>query len=512
MRKLLLLLVLVLPLTAQDAPYATITPGTPDLAAGTLPFRVTVVNPLPEPIAFAFQPYARDLRDRSDLPIAGPDLWNCEGSSDSNCTWFRPMAAQSQLTFDYTLTFPQRAGRTYIEARFGYALANQPSLVTLAEPVLVSMARPFSVTSTADSDEGSLRNALLAVNAEPVCATLPCRIEFHISGTGAWQTIAPLTPLPRLIAGDVELDATTQADTNPLGPDVQLLGTNLNTGDALDLQADQLVVRGLAIGGFPGSGIFYRPKMFGSIFLFERNFIGVDPTGTMPVHNGSRGITVEEGVVSGSLIRENVLSGNGRSGIYVTTERNQFGPLSPVIRIENNRIGVAAAGDAPIPNHASGIFLGPESEWVRVANNVIAHNKHFGVAIARGGTNHVVAANRMLRNGQSGIDHGLDGPDASGRAVLLSATYEAATNTTIVRGQGEPHEAWLATYQMVYASDEADAEGELFLGEVLVPTTGTFEFRVTGDYRGKYITSVKKTVIDLLWTATGEFSAPIQVQ
>lgn len=510
MTRFLLLLALALPIAAQTQPHATIVAGTPDPVTGTVPFQVTIVNPLPQQISVNFRPAVRQLPSLQELPITGSNPWACPGSTDPNCVVYTQLPANSQATYDMAFTFPARAGRAYIQGLFQYAVEMEQH-GGFTDRIFVDMFRLFDVTTTADNGEGSLRNAILAVNADPVCAAeLPCRIEFHLPNAGPWQTIAPLTPLPRLITGDVELDATTQADTNPLGPDVQLLGSNLQTGDAFDIQADLAVVRGFAIGGFPGSGIFYRTKQFGSGFTFERNYIGVDPTGAVPVHNGTRGITVEGGVVQNGFIRDNVLSGNGRSGIYIVTERNQFLPTSPVLEITNNRIGVAAHSDAPIPNHASGIFLGPASEQVLVENNVIAYNRHFGVAIARAPVaHHVVSKNRMFRNEQSGIDIGLDGPDAFGRPVLVSATYDAVTNTTVIRGNGFVG-SFGALYAMIYASADAEAEGEEYLGEVLA--NGPYELRVTGDYRGKYITAVYKTVLDLTFVDTGEMGDPIPVQ
>ena len=73
----------------------------------------------------------------------------------------------------------------------------------------------YTVTSTADSGAGTLRQAILDANANPGADT----IAFNIVGTGP-HTIAPATPLPAVTEA-VTIDGYTQpgssANTNPVG-------------------------------------------------------------------------------------------------------------------------------------------------------------------------------------------------------------------------------------------------------------------------------------------------------
>jgi hypothetical protein len=487
---------------------ATIDAG--DESAGLVPVRVTITNTLPRPV----------LADIYVLIRNNPYGTTLLGSTGETRV---TVAAQSTATHDFAIAFPQRAGRALVDIRVVWREATGiGGELVFDRQFTFTMFRRFTVTTAADDGAGSLRATIDTVNANPECATLPCRIEFAIPAAMGTSTIRVHTPLPVITARDIEVDASTQSNTNLAGPDVELLGSALTTGDGLEIRAANTLVRGFSIGGFPGSGIMFRPAVFGSAFVFERNFIGVDPTGTHALPNGTRGITIDGGVVSNSIIRDNVISGNGRSGIYIETSRNQFGPLSPVVRITGNRIGVAAASDSPIGNGASGIYTGPTSEWVRVDNNVIAHNAHMGVAHATGGFSHVVIANRIHRNGGQAIDWGLNGPSVVQffsrglGAILESATYDAATNTTVIRGRTITGLTGFPTFINFYASDELDAGGaapmEEFLGEIQVMSDQPFEVRLPGDHRGRYIAATERAWVDLAWTETSELSAPVRVQ
>lgn len=480
-----------------------------DEAAGVLPFRVTVRNNLPVSIRYT---YSLTFPNAGyDATIAGAPTGGVEFT----------LAANSVANHDFTATFPRRAGRILVDAELTWAASGETAGHTIyADRVELTLARRFTVTTNADDGEGSLRRTIEAVNASAECADVPCRIDFSLGGIAStnWATITPAAPLPRLEGKDVEVDATSQFDTNTLGPDVELLGTRLRTGDALEIRADRATVRGLAIGGFPGAGIFFRPRQFDSVFTFERNYLGVEPTGTRAVFNGQRGITIEKGTVRDSLIRDNVISGNGRSGIYIDTERSPFGPLMPVIRITGNRIGVAAASDEPIGNGASGIYLGPGSEWVRVEHNVIANNAHAGVAIANTAQYYVVRENRIARNRGLGIDIGIDGPGAnhsfrnSNLAVTIdSAQYDPATRRTFVRGH-LTHRSWIVTQVDLYFSGDSDAEGEQFLGSVMEADDDTFIFSTTVDLRGLTVTAIARGADDATWVETSEFSNGVKVE
>src|SRR5262245_29512745 len=77
----------------------------------------------------------------------------------------------------------------------------------------------FTVTTTADTGAGSLRQALLSANLSPGVDA----IQFNVSGAGV-RMIAPRTELPT-ITGVVTIDGTTQPGFQGT-PLIQLLGSN----------------------------------------------------------------------------------------------------------------------------------------------------------------------------------------------------------------------------------------------------------------------------------------------
>src|SRR3989442_2742136 len=72
-------------------------------------------------------------------------------------------------------------------------------------------AATLTVTNTADSGPGSLRQAILDANAD--ASTNDVSIEFNIPGSGV-QTIAPLSSLP-YITHSVSIDGYTQPGASP---------------------------------------------------------------------------------------------------------------------------------------------------------------------------------------------------------------------------------------------------------------------------------------------------------
>src|SRR5260370_38206877 len=148
-------------------------------------------------------------------------------------------------------------------------------------------AGPFGVINTNDGGTGSLRQAILDANSMGGGT-----INFNIPGSGV-HTISTLS-VPPTITQTVILDGYHQpgssANTNPptMGINAVLLielngqfsGSNFG---GLTLNAPNCIVRGLVINRFVGDGI--RVCTDGNVF--EGNFIGTDPTGTMGFGNGS---------------------------------------------------------------------------------------------------------------------------------------------------------------------------------------------------------------------------------
>src|SRR5688572_28354541 len=103
----------------------------------------------------------------------------------------------------------------------------------------------FTVTKTADSGSGTLRQAILDANTNGDLDT----IVFNITlGGGGLKTITPTTALP-VIIHQVIIDGTTQpgyANT----PVIELNGASAGTAVGLDLRGGNSTIRALTINRF----------------------------------------------------------------------------------------------------------------------------------------------------------------------------------------------------------------------------------------------------------------------
>jgi len=192
------------------------------------------------------------------------------------------------------------------------------------------------------------------------------------------------------------------------------------------------------------------------------------------------------------VIGGNVISGNVRSGIFALDGR---------LWIDNNRIGLAAHADTPLPNGASGIYIGPNTQQFAFINyNVIAFNHEFGIAIDGATKWAGGASNRIWSNGGIAIDVALDGPSPDvltthGRMatpVIISASFDPATGTTTIRGNASAPGPvnGVNVHVDVYAADAAglfgSGESQRFLGQI---NSGDFELKVPGDLRGQWVSA-----------------------
>ncbi len=240
----------------------------------------------------------------------------------------------------------------------------------------LAAANTYTVTTTADSGAGSLRQAILDANANPGADA----IYFDIAGAGV-QTIAPLTALPS-ISEPVTIDGYTQpgasANTQSLAQGsnavvlIELDGENLGAnGYGLTLGTDtaaanDVLVRGLAINRFGKAAIrVYN----GDGAMITGNNLGPSPSGLLVPSSANpqlAGVLVLDGVANAiggsSPADRNVISGNCCStvdsgGIVI----HAFAGAS----IRGNYIGTDTTGAAPLGNgygfvcHGATDFIAP---------------------------------------------------------------------------------------------------------------------------------------------------------
>jgi parallel beta-helix repeat protein len=363
------------------------------------------------------------------------------------------------------------------------------------------VTRLLPVTSTADTGSGSLRQAIL--DSDALCRnTRPCKIVFRLAEPlppGGWYTIRPQSELPKLAVYGLILDGATQTafggDTNPGGPEVELSGERMSKGHGLVAGGScNTAIRGLAITNFPGNGIEAEGNndCYASLTI-DGNTIGLSPDGRHAAPN-ERGIVVTSRL--GLFVHDNVISGNRRSGIFIAT-----GGYST---IENNRIGLLADG-SPMPNGASGIYVGADSSWTHMNANTIAYHQDFGIAMAAEART-TFHQNNVFGNHTFAIDRGMDYESADSdddlhrvpnRPQLTAATYDAASGKTHVGGTLHIHCNPCDKSIELFASDSlapnGTAQAQRFVGEMLVTPVDSSHFLLQldlpGDLRGKFLTA-----------------------
>ena len=288
----------------------------------------------------------------------------------------------------------------------------------------------YTVTTTADSGEGSLRAALELANATPGIQG----IEFDIAGVGV-QTITPLTELPTLTEA-VAIDATTQAGYTVDTPMVVLDGSLAgDSADGLRIGGENSFVRGLVINRFAGDGI----ELFngGGSTIFD-NFIGTDATGQNDLGNGEFGVHINQS--ANNVLSGNVLSGNDHSGIGIR------GIAATDNLIVSNLVGTDANGQSAIGNALHGVILvdgahGNEIGGVDKAN-VVSGNLANGVLLVGPSVmDNVISDNRIgtNREGTTGLGNVLNGVltlESSGNLLVDNLVSGNLMSGIVLRGPG----------------------------------------------------------------------------
>ncbi|MGI9106685.1 MAG: FG-GAP-like repeat-containing protein, partial [Pyrinomonadaceae bacterium] len=350
----------------------------------------------------------------------------------------------------------------------------------------------ITVSNTADSGAGSLRQAILDANA----ATGTQTIVFNIPGTGGVETITPLLPLPD-ITDPVVIDGYTQPGATPNtsseGSDavlrIQLRGDSAGEGaNGLNIFAGGTTVRGLIISRF-SAGVGIRLAFGAGGNVIEGNFIGTDDTGFESLPNligvevnGSPNNTIG-GVAPAA---RNVISGNSSSGVHL------FGGGATGNAVRGNLIGTDRRGGTtdPLGNGQIGVLADATASNNNIggteagASNVIAFSPR-GVVIDSG-TGNAVLTNSIFGNGALGIDLSPQGvttndagdPDEGANNLqnfpLLSSAASSGANTAV---QGALNSTPNTNFTVQFFANPAchssgNGEGQVFLGSTNVTTDG----------------------------------------
>lgn len=252
---------------------------------------------------------------------------------------------------------------------------------------LLLHAATFTVINTNDTGAGSLRQAILDVNA----SAGPHAIHFAIPAGNGVQTIAPISVLPA-ISNTVTIDGYSQP-----GSSVNTLASGDNAvllirldGDAvtnsfpagLKFYSSGNVVRGLVIVRFWDAIVFHGSS--GS--TVAGNFIGYDTDG-VERGNSHAGVYITTALFErsgGNMIggttpsARNIISGNG-TGVFMFPDR-VGGNV-----VQGNFIGTDATATLPRPN-THGVFIQASTNNLvggasAAARNVISGNENTGITV-----------------------------------------------------------------------------------------------------------------------------------
>lgn len=202
----------------------------------------------------------------------------------------------------------------------------------------LGVTNPTLVTNTNDSGSGSLRNAMLAANANsPIVDT----ISFALSGSAPF-TITLSSALP-YIYDAVILDGTTQSGYTNV-PLIEVAGNGQFIIFAV--RAGGSTIRGFTLNGYTEKAIDIDASDADANTI-QGNYIGTDSTGTLDMTDG-----------------------NNDTGIYIVTDNNIIG-------------GTGANEGNLIAFNRFGIRVGPSSSSLnnRISGNSIFSNSDMGIDI-----------------------------------------------------------------------------------------------------------------------------------
>ncbi len=353
-----------------------------------------------------------------------------------------------------------------------FSACRQPPVTTL------------SVTNTADSGAGSLRQAITDSNNTAGVQT----ITFNI-GTGA-QTINLLSGLPA-ISQPVIIDGATQPGYAGT-PLIELNGATAGAASGFLLNAGSSTIHALVINRFAGSGIVIQT---GGGNTVTNCYIGTNAAGTAALANNQNGIAIlsANNTIGGtSAAARNLISGNGLMGINLSNA----GATGNTV--QGNLIGTDVTGTSALGNTVSGIqmtnsvannTIGGTSAG---AANIIAFNGQDGVHVnGNAATGNRISGNSIHSNGtipqNLGIDLiGTDGTTANDAGdgdtggnnlqnfpVLTSAVVSGGTTTVAGTLNSTPSTTYRVEFFSTPACDASgNGEGQTFAGFADVMTDG----------------------------------------
>lgn len=268
-------------------------------------------------------------------------------------------------------------------------------------------AATYTVINTNDSGAGSLRDAISSANAAPgadlIQFNIPAADGHYNASQGTW-TINLFSQLPMITTGSINIDATTQADSNHYGPEIIL--TKGSTFDyPLLIVSPGNAVKGFIIQGFPYGIMLANSTATGN--TVSNNYLGTNYNGTVAAPN-DYGIGIAMGA-SGNYISNNLISGNSFGGIGISSSNNNY--------IRSNLIGTDPSGQIAVPNlygiaidNSSGTQIGGSTY-----RNIVSGNLSGGIVVNGLSSSGTIIKSNYIGTDSSGL---LALPNENG--ILLS--------------------------------------------------------------------------------------------
>jgi hypothetical protein len=370
----------------------------------------------------------------------------------------------------------------------------------------------YTVSSLADSGEGSLRAAITSVNADAAAD----EIDFSVAG------VIKLTsgPLPA-VTNTVNINGRSAPGFT--GAPVVELDNNGFAG--LILTASNSSLKSLSIVNAGGAGVTLKgvtggASGSGSRMTIVGNYIGLALDGSVAANTGV-GLLIDGSsfdTIGGRTASDrNVISGNGGDGI-------QVGPSGQALDnvVLGNLIGTDPSGLAARPNFVNGITILANVNSVGGFfgyGNTIAFNLGYGILVnggMNGSSGNSIQSNSIFSNG-SGIKLVNNGnQNQSAPRLSYAVVVPGSTPGTIdVQVGGILKATPFATYTVqVFATPDGvpEGQGQLFLGwvQVFLDANGVGTFTLSASIpaaKATFTATAANTTPDYnFYSNTSEFS------
>ncbi len=334
----------------------------------------------------------------------------------------------------------------------------------------------FTVSSLADSGDGSLRAAITSVNSD----TSADEIDFSVAGviqltSGALPVITNTVKIDGSTAPGFAGAPVVEIDNNGFAG-LTLSGANSTLASLSIVNANGAGVTLAMIGSYPS----------GASITVVGNYIGLALDGSIAA-NTSAGLLVKSlgDIIGGTASADrNVISGNGGDGIQIYYQGT----------IQGNFIGTDPTGQSAAPNQGSGITTFGDGSLIggtsAGAGNTIAFNTQSGVAIVPAvvnGLRNSILSNSIFSNGSKGIDlqqngngnmpapqisYAVESPGSAPGSFQVQVGGVLNTSGSALLGDnGDPGIYVSCTIQLFATLNGVPAgQGQLYLGSVNVTT------------------------------------------